>query len=775
MSTSVATLRSINIRLNSTSTEQLPQAVSHASGLLWNCKYLLSLPESSGKRDAEASTVAHHFKTRLSTLLQDRTVEGRWSGIVLVKAAIEAGGVETLSKSNAWIRGLLGILKKRNDPSTIRTLTIITLTRIFMLTWDYSNLVRELTTPSLPAFISNCLVCAENARCSDSELQTVLEAFKTLVPRHPTVFRTHESQIRSLIVRISSSSSSLTGSRPAHYSRTHQQLAQKLSVALHHCKPKQGASEQWESALKAAIGDIHETCDRLFRSVLEDWKSTTGVQRSATTQQVARGDLELPSNATPGSLPGWKGVYAGTERVVSLLGQLHAHMSSVTDGAVTVRIGAIMDMLSRLFSLTVPQAGRQEFVKPHHEISKDEREALYTQIPTIHNAALELILVILGRFGGAIVSVVPSLLNHIATVFAAEKCNISVRTATYSALHRILELVGPSLPKEDVTNFAPIIKACCSDLLPIDEPKEHPSLVNGITVKPSADSSASNHTAKPTAFPELKAAASALLRVALAKLNSKCIPKALRAHMDRTAVLAREKNALVASVLNPPTSASQGTVQPSLLPILARLFPHDAKVEALLRPRMPVIRTGRSKDADQEDETDGYEEEEQEAETAERDDDQYPSPDAETTQQAKSNLFNPIEVHTTAPIPQNNSSASTTSKRPADPSTSETSTSAKRLRASPVAETLLPQQAFDLPGPDPVTVSAGLPGTVAVEEQTVTMPPEPAESSKSSGAASSAAPTAAAAEMELDDSDLGSDFEMPTLTMGTDSEDEGEE
>lgn len=51
---------------------------------------------------------------------------------------------------------------------------------------------------------------------------------------------------------------------------------------------------------------------------------------------------------------------------------------------------------------------------------------------------------------------------------------------------------------------------------------------------------------------------------------------------------------MVASALNPPardTPAAKAGM--SVLPLLAREFPGDSAVEALLRPRMPVLETGR--------------------------------------------------------------------------------------------------------------------------------------------------------------------------------------
>lgn len=194
----LATLRALTFRISSTPTAQLPQHVPAIAASLTNCRTLLSTAQASGSKTAsEASVVAHKYRTLLSTLLQDRSVQGRWAAVVLIKATIEIGGWETLQKSLPWVRGLLGILTKP-DPPTSKKLCIITLTRIFILTREYPTLVREITTPSLPAFVQAALqVTSSNAPAG--LLQIVLESFNQLLPRHPTIFRSYLKQLNQLL------------------------------------------------------------------------------------------------------------------------------------------------------------------------------------------------------------------------------------------------------------------------------------------------------------------------------------------------------------------------------------------------------------------------------------------------------------------------------------------------------------------------------------------------------------------------------------------------
>jgi hypothetical protein len=84
-------------------------------------------------------------------------------------------------------------------------------------------------------------------------------------------------------------------------------------------------------------------------------------------------------------------------------------------------------------------------------------------------------------------------------------------------------------------------------------------------------------------------AARALLPLLLSNLPQHLMEAYVRAEVDRTAILSHHKDAMLASVLH-PYIGKNGKSLPSILPHLARAFPRDAAVEALIRPRLPVIR-----------------------------------------------------------------------------------------------------------------------------------------------------------------------------------------
>lgn len=109
---SSTTLRAVTHRLITTPVEQLPSIASFLATSLSDCAELLSTPQTqkSGKPDSDNAVQIHKLKTRLASLLQDRSVEGRWTAVVLVKATVEAGQWEILRGYEPIVRSLISIL-----------------------------------------------------------------------------------------------------------------------------------------------------------------------------------------------------------------------------------------------------------------------------------------------------------------------------------------------------------------------------------------------------------------------------------------------------------------------------------------------------------------------------------------------------------------------------------------------------------------------------------------------------------------------------------------
>lgn len=105
-------LRAVTHRLTTTPVQQLPPIASFLATSLSDCGELLSAPQNqkTGKSDSDNAIQIHKLKTRLGSLLQDRSFEGRWTGVVLVKATVEAGQWEVLRGCEPLVRSLIAIL-----------------------------------------------------------------------------------------------------------------------------------------------------------------------------------------------------------------------------------------------------------------------------------------------------------------------------------------------------------------------------------------------------------------------------------------------------------------------------------------------------------------------------------------------------------------------------------------------------------------------------------------------------------------------------------------
>lgn len=107
-------LRALCFRLSNTPTSDLPRLTPTLLRHVSRCQVALSSPAgNAGKADSSASSVqvqVHKLKTQLSTLLNGKSPEGRFSAVVLIKAVVEVGGWEVLRGAEPWVRGLLSIL-----------------------------------------------------------------------------------------------------------------------------------------------------------------------------------------------------------------------------------------------------------------------------------------------------------------------------------------------------------------------------------------------------------------------------------------------------------------------------------------------------------------------------------------------------------------------------------------------------------------------------------------------------------------------------------------
>ncbi|PTB66330.1 hypothetical protein BBK36DRAFT_1200759 [Trichoderma citrinoviride] len=600
MSSSASTtdLRVLTRKLTSVPPAQLPHALPSLIRHVLRCRDALSAPQDPKlKGDAsQTSMLVHKLKTSITTHLNGRSREGRFAAIGLIKAAVDVGGWETLRGSEAWVRGLLSIIQK-GDPAASKELAVVTLTKIFMLVHPYQTLVREVATPFLPAFGTACLqLIKHKAEAQTSApltlVETICSSFSTLIPLYPPTFRPFSSQIRTAVGVYLAPTCSDEISVPVSLQRA----ARRLVASLHFVAAKSSGGEEWAKLVDGIIQEFHTTADQVLRAVDESWEATSGRSRS----QVDVDGEPHGQGSSVDNLPAWSGLEAGAERLIGLFHFLADLLSYPTKAAVTIPISGLVDTVSRvclIARLSKSQTWEQA-VETNSAIGREEKEELWSLMPDIHVAAMKLVIALFERLQRHMLPLVPEILDHLIRVFKSGISIPSVRVAGYTTLNTILQLAGPTLSKPAVDMLDPLVGACCRDLQqdagflkPADKPtttttatpsqkgpKNGAATVNtDLFLQPTAAAAA---TEPPTLEPHHRNAASALLAAILAQLPQSHLKPALRGHLDKTAILTRSRDAMLASVLNPYRD-QHGRMYPSILPHLVQQFPHDQGLEIL--------------------------------------------------------------------------------------------------------------------------------------------------------------------------------------------------
>lgn len=157
--TDLTVLRSVAHRLMSVPVKELPPVAAYLASSIIECRSILSsaLNAKGSATDTESFLLVQKLKTRITSLLQDRTVEGRWTAVVLVKAAVEAGQWEILHSSANWVRNLLSILGVRIGTSSIGRASCLTLSFTETRSSNDEAPMYHLSHQNIPAnaFISN--------------------------------------------------------------------------------------------------------------------------------------------------------------------------------------------------------------------------------------------------------------------------------------------------------------------------------------------------------------------------------------------------------------------------------------------------------------------------------------------------------------------------------------------------------------------------------------------------------------------------------------------
>lgn len=500
---------------------------------------------------------------------------------------------------------------------------VITLTRIFHLTYQYPTLVREITTPHLPGFVTAALNLvstivklpsgsARKAKPNTPFMETVLLALLELIPRHPTIFRPFSSQLRSLVAEI-------LGSQELYFTEPVVDAAEQMLASLHKCAPKDKSTSGWTDDCKSTILSIHRATDHVYRAVVEQWESVD-TSLVATRQNYNEDLADLVPDAL--GLPAWAGMHAGTDRIITLLRVLSAFVSMPSASAVALPLGSILDLTSRLTAVTVPLDGAsQSGAQANPQIGREERELLWAELPRIHIACMDLLAHVVYVLDTSATPLTQTIVEQISWVFRQEKFSRDVRTASYDLLASLINLNGPAMTKQSVPPVANIIRSCCQDLLPTNTESSTP-------VKAQSDSKArskgqgtsnadsflnpdlqKNKALQSSRDTDLGHAASVLIQSVLLSIPAELLAASVRAEIDRTVILTSDKDAMLASVLNPVPAVKGKGAPTSIIPFLARGYSDAVEVETLIRPRMPVIMTAPELDAQAEAEEDEEDEE----------------------------------------------------------------------------------------------------------------------------------------------------------------------
>lgn len=608
----ISTLRAVASRLTSTPIEDLPHQIGYLATSIASCQGLLQNASSSN----DHATLLHKLKTRVSALLQDRTPEGRFCGIVIAKAVVEVGGFTILADSGNWVRAIISCLNK-SDSAEVRKLGILTVTRIYLLTVEHQQLVREITTPTLPAFISATLgvvrpstttIEGKIVRALSPLLEVVLRSWDTLIEHFPSTIRPNSASIKSICLSLVSDDACATNV---------QQTAQEVLAKLHYCAPKNTATVEWSQSCSQIVDAAHDTADLVLRAVVEDWSSST-TRTSKMTRKQKSASTPSVSTADMAGLDPWTGVSQGATRITSHLNLLQHFLTNCHSSQMNVPLGAIFDLTSRLSAITVPSS---KFTpRTNNDITRDEREGLWLNLPRIHTSILQLYRNMVTTFGQVLYPLCNTVSSHIWDIFEAEHEYEPIRTAAYQLVSSMLSSRTLSFSKSDSANVKLLTTRCCDDLQPYKTtPSSQLLMTNGNSTSKAPNngtaqfSDLSNSKSKqPTTSSTqttLYSSAHALLPALLTYANLHILEgsSTIRANLDSTAILINHHEAILASVLyphnsrGPANSGKQKTVTPSLLPFLARSMEvgggadmsgaEKLGFEALLRPRMPVVPT----------------------------------------------------------------------------------------------------------------------------------------------------------------------------------------
>ncbi|CAD6501752.1 BgTH12-02001 [Blumeria graminis f. sp. triticale] len=593
-------LRVLCNQLSSTHAANLPSLIPTLSEYIARCQDPLSC-FTSKSHTKNTSVLVHKLKTQITALLQGKDPGEKLTAIVLIKAVVEVGGTEVLSSCEPWVKGLLALITK-HDCIVLKEMCIATLTKIYILTHQSPSIVRELTTPTLPAYVSSCLEVItswsiENTQEVPISLQeSVIHSFALLVPHHNSLFRPFATQIRTSLNRLLTPSMLDIPPIPSSL----KEGAQRLYIRLYQTAPKDNGREEWNNGIRKLIKNIHVTSDQVFRTVIEEWESNSGyiIGNINPNENLKGGD------ETVDYLNSWTGIEAGSDRLIGMIQLLTQFFLTETSWSVATPIGAIMDLVNRIISIKIPtntstssNTQKNEAIRLNPNFEKEEQEILWTRMPYIYTSTIQLLDAIANRLQEHFTSIAFECFDRVAWIFPYGKDNSEFRLASFKFISRILKIVGKEFTDAQMSKAPIIINSCCQELL---KNEVIPTSFDQTGVEPLARDvkyldcknsllRLSNFTAQlDIKEPDVAKAASKLLPLLISNLPQNLLHISQRVSLERTAILAKNKDTLLASILYPFIGKCSKPMA-SIIPHLSREFPSEYVTEILLRPRMPLL------------------------------------------------------------------------------------------------------------------------------------------------------------------------------------------
>lgn len=482
--------------------------------------------------------------------------------------------------------------RQKNDPIASKELAIIALTRIYTLLQPYQTLTREIITPTLPAFITACIglfATKEQTKTLTLPLgilETICDALSTLIPHFPATFRPFASQLRTktrpYLVPTDSDSSIV----PQSLSKA----CRNLWIVLHHVAAKSGGAEEWANLIEKLFKEFHVTADQIFRAVDQVWISRSGAARPPVNV-----DLEVAGGGSaPDEMPPWLGIHAGAQRLMGLFNFLSEYLQCPQKSAVTIPTSSYLDTISRVCLIARQMPNKQTWdqaVQINPAIEREERESLWSLMPDIHMAASRTISALITHLDDEILPLLPELLDHQLRVFKSGIGISDVRMASYQASNLLLLKAGKSMSKSAVESLDILIRACCRDLRQDPIFLRQPPGVNGTVPDTKKNGIAANAdlflkgTKSATDDIEIlgqdhRAAACQLLTTLLSFVAQGHLRPSQRSLLDSTAILIKNREAMLASILNPYRD-QRGRTYPSILPHFSQQYPDDQGLDIL--------------------------------------------------------------------------------------------------------------------------------------------------------------------------------------------------